>query len=110
MACFLAPMGLGIVTTIFRKKIPEKLKIGWLNIMIWGGVIMLAVEHIAHEEIVLYPPFLTAMQNPADIPVMLQEMATIGGTMIIAIVLIWAVMVYVCNTKLQIQKNINLKN
>ena len=106
MACFIAPMSLAIVTTIFRKKIPENLKIGWLNIMIWGGVIMLAVEHIAHEEIVLYPPFLTAMQNPADIPVMLQEMAVVGGTMTLAIVSIWAIMVYIYNKKPEIQKNI----
>ena len=104
MACFLAPMGLGIVTTIFRKKIPEKLKIGWLNIMIWGGVIMLAVEHIAHEEIILYPPFLTAIQTPAEIPVMLKEIAVVGGTMTIAIVAIWAVMVYIYNKKSEIQK------
>ena len=95
MTCFIAPMTLGIVTTIFRKKIPENLKIGWLNIMIWGGVIMLAVEHIAHGEIVLFPPFLTAMQTPAEIPVMLQEMAIVGGTMTIAIVCIWMAMVYI---------------
>lgn len=95
MACFIAPMSLAIVTTIFRKKIPENLKIGWLNVMIWGGVIMLAVEHIAHREVVLYPPFLTAMQTPAEIPVMLQEMATIGGTMTIAIVCIWLSMVFI---------------
>jgi len=107
MACFIAPMSLAIVTTIFRKKIPENLKIGWLNVMIWGGVIMLAVEHIAHGEVVLYPPFLTAMQTPAEIPVMLQEMATIGGTMTIAILFIWLVMVYVYNNKPNIQKKID---
>lgn len=101
MACFIAPMSLAIVTTIFRKKIPENLKIGWLNIMIWGGSIMLAVEHMAHGEIVLYPPFLTAMQNPADIPVMLQEMAIIGGAMTITIVFIWIVMVTIYQRKLQ---------
>jgi len=28
MACFIAPMSLAIITTIFRKKIPENLKIG----------------------------------------------------------------------------------
>ena len=95
MACFIAPMSLAVVTTVFKKKIPENLKIGWLNIMIWGGVIMLAVEHIAHGEVVLYPPFLTAMQTPAEIPVMLQEMATVGGTMTIAIVSIWLVMVFI---------------
>lgn len=107
MACFVAPMSLAIVTTIFRKRIPENLKIGWLNIMIWGGVIMLAVEHIAHGEVVLYPPFLTAMQTPAEIPVMLQEMATIGGTMTIAILFIWLVMVFVYNYKPKIQKKID---
>ena len=95
MACFIAPMSLAIITTIFRKKIPENLKIGWLNVMIWGGVIMLAVEHIAHGEVVLYPPSLTAMQTPSEIPVMLQEMAIIGGTMTIAIVSIWLAMVFV---------------
>ena len=95
MACFIAPMSLAIVTTVFRKKIPENLKIGWLNVMIWGGVIMLAVEHIAHGEVVLFPPFLTAMQTPSEIPVMLQEMATVGGTMTIAIVCIWLAMVFI---------------
>ena len=106
MACFIAPLSLGIVTTIFRKKIPENLKIGWLNIMIFGGAIMLAVEHIAHEEIILYPPFLTAIQTPAEIPVMLQEMLVVGVTMIIAVVCIWAVMVYIYNKKPELQKNI----
>ena len=106
MACFIAPLSLGIVTTVFRKKIPENLKIGWLNIMIFGGAIMLAVEHIAHGEIILYPPFLTAMQTPAEISAMLQEMAVVGGTMTIAMVAIWAVMVYIYNKKPELKKNI----
>jgi hypothetical protein len=101
MACFIVPMSLGIVTTIFRKKIPENLKIGWLNIMIWGGVIMLAVEHIAHGEVVLFPPFLTAMETPSEIPVMLQEMAIVGVTMTIAIVSIWLIMVFVSQKIMQ---------
>lgn len=100
MACFIAPMSLAIVTTVFRKKIPESLHIGWLNIMIWGGAIMLAVEHIAHGEIILYPPFLTAMQTPSEIPVMLQEMAVVGGSMTIAIVFVWALLVIASQKKL----------
>jgi len=100
MACFIAPMSLAIVTTVFRKKIPEALHIGWLNIMIWGGAIMLAVEHIAHGEIILYPPFLTAMQTPAEIPVMLQEMAVVGGTMTIIIVFVWILLVVASQRKL----------
>jgi hypothetical protein len=93
MACFIAPMATGIITTVFRKKIPAALKISWLNIMLWGGVAMLTIEHIAHGEVVLYPPFLTAMQNPAAIPTMVQEIVTVGGTMTLAIVLLWAVLV-----------------
>ncbi|MEM0492897.1 MAG: hypothetical protein QXS02_02930 [Candidatus Thermoplasmatota archaeon] len=98
MACFIVPMSLGVVTTLLRKKIPEGLKIQWLNIMLWGGVLMLAVEHIAHEEIVFYPPFLTAMSNPADTQVMLHEMATIGVAMTLAILAVWLVLVVLTST------------
>ena len=106
MACFLAPMATGIVTTVFRKKIPAALKIGWLNIMLWGGVAMLTIEHIAHGEVVFYPPFLTAMQNPADIPVMLQELVTVGGTMTIAIVLIWIILVAITSRMPRVSKQV----
>jgi hypothetical protein len=106
MGCFLAPMATGIVTTVFRKKIPAALKIGWLNIMLWGGVAMLAIEHIAHGEVVFYPPFLTAMQNPADIPVMLQELATVGGTMTIAIVLAWIILVAITSRIPRVSKQV----
>jgi hypothetical protein len=106
MACFLTPMATGIITTVFRKKIPAALKIGWLNIMLWGGVAMLAIEHIAHGEIVFYPPFLTAMQNPVDIPVMLQELVTVGGTMTIAIVLIWIILVAVTSRIQHVSKQV----
>ncbi|MCJ7697396.1 MAG: hypothetical protein MUO73_03595 [Thermoplasmata archaeon] len=106
MACFLAPMATGIVTTVFRKKIPAALKIGWLNIMLWGGVAMLTIEHIAHGEVVFYPPFLTAMQNPADIPVMLQELVTVGGTMTIAIVLAWIILVAITSRMPRLSKQV----
>jgi hypothetical protein len=106
MTCFLTPIATGIVTTVFRKKIPAALKIGWLNIMLWGGVAMLAIEHIAHGEVVFYPPFLTAMQNPADIPVMLQELATVGGTMTIAIVLAWIILVAITSRMPRLSKQV----
>src|SRR4030043_1222894 len=107
MACFLAPMATGIITTVFRKKIPAALKISWLNIMLWGGVAMLTIEHIAHGEVVLYPPFLTAMQDPAAIPVMVQEIAIVGGTMTLAIVVIWVVLVAVTSRMTHISKQID---
>jgi len=38
-----------------------------------------------HGKIAPWPPFLTAMANPANIPVMLYEMAIIGTTISITI-------------------------
>ncbi|MHA1238263.1 MAG: hypothetical protein ACTSSJ_03325 [Candidatus Odinarchaeia archaeon] len=100
MACFLVPMALGIVTSIAQKtsqSLAKKLKLWILNTLLWGGVILLALEHIWHGEVTLWPPFLTAMTNPADIPVMLHEMATIGTAMSVAIVCTWASILAVAN-------------
>ena len=90
MACFLVPMTAAAVGSAVSKKIPSRFHFGWLLSMLWGGVIMLAVEHIAHEEVVLYPPFLTR-----GIGEVLPEMLRVGVPMTFAIVFVWAVMVAV---------------
>lgn len=95
MACIVAPTALGIVTAVFRKKFPKQWHIDWLNTMIFGGAIALGVEHVAHGEIVPWPPFLTAMSNPADTAAMFGEMASVGVPMTIALVFVWIVMVVV---------------
>lgn len=95
MACFLVPMALAIITTSIQKtarSLAEKIKLGILNVMLWGGVILLALEHVWHGEVTPWPPFLTAMATPSDIPVMLHEMATIGTAMSIVPALTWATM------------------
>lgn len=101
MACFLVPGIEAVVTTIVQKTIgkekAEKIKLKWLNIMLWGGVILLAIEHIWHGEVVPWPPFLTAMENPADVGPMLHEMATIGSAMAIVITFTWVVLVVFAN-------------
>jgi hypothetical protein len=86
-------MSLAIVIGAIRKKIPATYHINWLIMLLGGGVAALALEHIAHQEVVLYPPFLTAMSSPSDTAVMLHEMATIGSAMLIACVVIWIAMV-----------------
>jgi hypothetical protein len=88
MACFLVPMAVAIFTTAFAKKFSPKMHINWLNWMLWGGVLMLAVEHLAHEEIVPYFPFLTA-----GFEEILPELLTVGLPMALAIIAIWLVMV-----------------
>ena len=95
MACFIVPTSVALFTTAFRKKIPEHWHIGWLNMMTWGGAVGLAVEHIAHQEIVPWFPFLTAMRSPTDTAAMLKEMATVGIPMTVALVAAWIVMVII---------------
>jgi hypothetical protein len=92
MACFLVPMALAIVTSILQKtarNLAGKIKLWILNALLWGGVILLAIEHVWHGEVVPWPPFLTAMANPVDIPVMLHEMLTVGTMMSVATLVTW---------------------
>lgn len=98
MACFLVPAALAIVMTLvqrFARGLAEKLRLGFLNAMLWGGVVLLALEHMWHGEVTPWPPFLTAMANPADIPVMLHEMATIGTAMSVATFALWGMILTV---------------
>lgn len=94
MACFLAPMALAIVMTIIQvltrhSDLSHKLKLSALNAMLWGGVVILAAEHVFHGEITAWAPYLTAMSSPADTAVMLSEIASIGGSMTLAISGTW---------------------
>jgi hypothetical protein len=116
MACFLAPAGEAIVTTIIQKVVENREKkaggsksvrtpgkwsqrLGWLNKMLWGGSLLLALEHVWHGEIIASPPFLSAMQNPEDTATMLHEIATFGVAMAVVITVIWGIMVWVAEVK-----------
>jgi hypothetical protein len=116
MACFLVPAGEAIVTTIVQKVIEHKEKktgeekdhvigmkwsrrLGWLNKMLWGGTILLALEHVWHGEIIARPPFLTAMENSADTATMLYEIATVGVAMAVTVTVIWGIMVLIAELK-----------
>jgi hypothetical protein len=90
MACFLIPMTIGIITTAAGRLFPKRLHAGWLNAMLWGAVAMLAVEHVAHGEVVPYPPFLTA-----GLAEVFPEMMSIGVPMAVLTVTAWAGMVAV---------------
>ncbi len=125
MACFVVPGVEAIVVTavaaVHKKKekkeaeahvsvpsavsVPEKepakislsRKLSWLKYMLWGGVILLAFEHIWHGEVVPFPPFLTALHSPGDTATMLHEMATVGVCMAVLITGVWAVMCLVAD-------------
>ena len=121
MACFVVPMAEAIVVSIAKNIIDKKQrksvsenskseeginsgfdwsqKLGWLNNLLWGGVFLLALEHIWHGEVILWPPFLTAMKNPSDIAPMLHEMALFGTSMAIVVTIVWGIMVFVTEYK-----------
>jgi len=93
MACFIVPLTVALGIGAFKNKISQVYHINWLLMLLGGGVLALLLEHIAHQEVVLYPPFLTAINNPANIPGMLYEMATLGSAMTIACVAIWILLI-----------------
>lgn len=116
MACFLVPVGEAIVTTVVQKVVEKReqksggektgntgltwsRRLGWLNKMLWGGSILLAFEHVWHGEIVPWPPFLTAMENPADVAPMLHELAVFGTAMAVTITVVWGIMILVAEFK-----------
>ncbi len=131
MACFTAPLIEAIVVSAVKKGIEKKeksamsgasdfkaagrsgipfsRKLGWLSKLLWGGSFLLAIEHIWHGEIVPWPPFLTAMNNPADIAPMLLEIATVGTAMMVLVTAVWGIMVLISNRieKRAVKKAIN---
>ena len=121
MACFTIPLAEAIVVTAIKAGVANKRrinslveqgksvqklesfkeKISWLQKLLYGGSALLAIEHIYHGEVVLYPPFLTAMNNPEDIPEMLHEMATVGVGMAVLTTLAWGGMLLVSALKIK---------
>ena len=102
MACFLVPAAEAVVTTVAAKVMKknakdneEKLsfatKLEGLNKLLWGGSLLLCYEHVWSGEITPFVPFLTAMNDPAETVVMLEEMAVYGGTMAVFMTAVWAV-------------------
>ena len=121
MACFLVPGTEAIVVTaaaVLLKKYEQNktqvklsdghtqtqtsakprfaAKLFWLADLLWGGVILLAFEHLWHGEVVPFFPFLTAAtQGAGAVSEMLGEMASVGVLMAVLVTAIWGVMVAV---------------
>ncbi|MBP3238421.1 MAG: hypothetical protein J6M24_04925 [Lachnospiraceae bacterium] len=82
-------------------KVPMSVKLKWLTWMLWGGVILLAFEHLWHGEITPFFPFLTAMKNKEDMMEMLKEMATVGVCMALLITFVWVVVCVVADSMMK---------
>lgn len=69
-------------------------KLAYLELMLFAGSFILAIEHIIHGEIVPFPPFFTAISEGGTID-MLKEMGTIGVAMLGILVAVWGIGVLV---------------
>ena len=118
MACFVAPAAVAIVTTVVRKVVEKKetgaaaqtkrqanavqgkwtKRLGWLNTMLWGGVLMLLLDHLISGELVPWWPFLTAV-SAGETGTMLREIAVTGGAMTAAVFVAWGIMVLVVEAR-----------
>ena len=57
--------------------------------MLWGGSVMLVVDHIINGELTWRFPFFTALENAGGGAVMLREMLTVGLPMSVVLTLVW---------------------
>jgi len=85
-------------------------KLAYLEGGLFAGSFLLAGEHILHGEVVPFPPFLTATETAEGTMEMLHEMATVGVTMLAAVVAVWAVGVLIFDwTKYRKRKALTVK-
>ena len=92
-------MAQAIVTSAYRKVNEKSIKtadsalkrqIPALEKMLWGGTVMLIVDHIINGELTWQYPFFTALET-GGFPVMLREMLTVGIPMSLVLTAIWAI-------------------
>ena len=93
-------MAQAIVTSAYRKvneKAIEttdsalKKQIPALEKMLWGGTVLLIVDHILNGELTWQYPFFTALDSSGGFSVLLREMLTVGVPMSLVLTGIWAV-------------------
>ena len=99
MSCFVVPLVQAIATGAYRKThasalaSPEANKfqrhISDLEKMLWGGTLMLIVDHIINGELTWRFPFFTALEQAGGGVVMLKEMLTVGVPMSLALTAAW---------------------
>ena len=104
MACFIVPLTQAVATTIYRKTtkntdsfVGRNLKT--LEQMLWGGSLMLVLDHIINGEVTWKYPFFTALEIEGGGLIMLREMVTVGVPMSLLVTLVWAAYCYMKERK-----------
>ena len=104
MCCFLVPLAQAAVTTVVRKAGENKSsiwlkKLPTLEKMLWGGSVMLIVDHIVNGELSWAFPFFTALAEDGGTAVFLRELLTVGVPMSLVLTLVWAIGVLVSSVR-----------
>lgn len=107
MACFVAPLVQAIATTAYRKlsrkPVPASLKT--LETMLWGGSVMLIVDHVINGELTWQFPFFTALSQTGGAAQMWREILTVGVPMCLVITAVWAVWALVARRRAVASQN-----
>lgn len=100
-----------IATTAYRKLNAKKIEatgatalmrhVPTLEKMLWGGTVMLVVDHIINGEVTWRYPFFTALTETGGAEVMLREMLTVGVPMSLVLTAVWVVYAFVKERKNQ---------
>ena len=99
MACFIVPLTQALATTAYRKHSQHNdtfvgRNLRSLELMLWGGSVMLIVDHILNGELTWYFPFFTALEVEGGGAVMLREILTVGVPISVVITVVWAIWCY----------------
>ena len=112
MSCFVVPLVQAAVTSTIRKSNEKNNRsdhsaftrhLPALEKMLWGGSVMLVVDHIINGELTWRFPFFTALENAGGGVVMLREMLTVGIPMSLVITAVWAVYALAKERKKKVQ-------
>ncbi len=98
MACFIAPLVEAIAVTAIRKSglkgnSPYLQHLPDLEKMLWGGTLMLIVDHIINGELTWTFPFFTSLGQTGGTAILWREVLTVGMPMALALTAAWAVWV-----------------
>ena len=100
MACFIVPLTQAIATSVYRKHAASSntfigRNLRTLEIMLWGGSVMLIVDHILNGELTWVFPFFTALEVEGGGAVMLREILTVGLPISLVVTLVWLIWCFV---------------
>ena len=111
MCCFLVPLVQAIATTAIRKTHAKSVSNPDANLfvrhlpalekMLWGGTLMLIVDHIINGEVTWRFPFFTALMQEGGGGVMLREMLTVGVPMSLVLTAAWMIYAVVKDRRAQ---------